>query len=92
MLHACRQDRSFNLQFLKEEFDIGPEQIEALYQFAKFQFDCGNYSMASELLQVRRPVWFGGRGWSCRKGSGGGGSAAAGAAAAVASALRCIGR
>lgn len=49
-----RQDRAFNLQFLKEEFDIGPEQIEALYQFAKFQFDCGNYSMASELLQVRR--------------------------------------
>lgn len=50
---CCRQDRSFNLQFLKEEFDIGAEQIEALYQFAKFQFDCGNYSMASELLQVR---------------------------------------
>lgn len=48
-----RQDRSFNLQFLKEEFDIGPEQIEALYQYAKFQFDCGNYSTASELLQVR---------------------------------------
>lgn len=49
---TCRQDRSFNLQFLKEEFDIGNEQIEALYQYAKFQFDCGNYSMASELLQV----------------------------------------
>lgn len=49
---TCRQDRSFNLQFLKEEFDIGTEQIEALYQYAKFQFDCGNYSMASELLQV----------------------------------------
>jgi translation initiation factor 3 subunit E len=49
-----RQDRAFNLHFLKEEFDIGPEQIDALYQFAKFQFDCGNYSSASELLQVRR--------------------------------------
>jgi len=47
-----RQDRAFNLHFLKEEFDIGPEQIDALFQFAKFQFDCGNYSSASELLQV----------------------------------------
>jgi hypothetical protein len=52
-ISACRQDRTFNVQFLKEEFDLGPEQIEALYQFAKFQFDCGNYSTASELLQVR---------------------------------------
>lgn len=52
LVHAHRQDRAFNLHFLKEEFDIGPEQIDALYQFAKFQFDCGNYSSASELLQV----------------------------------------
>jgi len=51
-----RQDRSFNLQFLKEEFLIGPEQIEALYQFAKFQFDCGNYSTAAELLQAYKPL------------------------------------
>lgn len=50
--NAHRQDRAFNLHFLKEEFDIGPEQIDALFQFAKFQFDCGNYSSASELLQV----------------------------------------
>jgi translation initiation factor 3 subunit E len=51
-----RQDRSFNLQFLKEEFQIGPEQIEALYQFAKFQFDCGNYSTAADLLQAYKPL------------------------------------
>jgi hypothetical protein len=48
-----RQDRAFNTHFLKEEFDIGPEQIDALFQYARFQFDCGNYSSASELLQVR---------------------------------------
>ncbi len=53
LLIGHRQDRSFNLAFLKEEANIGPEQIEALYQYAKFQFDCGNYSMASELLSVR---------------------------------------
>jgi hypothetical protein len=27
--------------------------VEALYQYAKFQFDCGIYSSASELLTVR---------------------------------------
>ena len=49
-----RQDKSFNLQFLQEEFDIGADQVEALYQYAKFQFDCGNYSLAAELLQSYR--------------------------------------
>jgi hypothetical protein len=82
--HACRQDRTFNVQFLKEEFDLGPEQIEALYQFAKFQFDCGNYSTASELLQVcsaalAQRQWHSGRG----RGSSHGAVGAVAAAAAV---------
>ncbi len=51
-----RQDKAFNLQFLQEEFNLGPDQVEALYQFAKFQFDCGNYSMAAELLQPYRSL------------------------------------
>ncbi|ONL98881.1 Eukaryotic translation initiation factor 3 subunit E [Zea mays] len=29
---------------------IGPDQIEALYQYAKFQFECGNYSGAANYL------------------------------------------
>jgi len=29
---------------------IGPDQIEALYQYAKFQFECGNYSAAADFL------------------------------------------
>jgi hypothetical protein len=29
---------------------IGSEQIEALYQYAEFQFECGNYSGASDYL------------------------------------------
>jgi translation initiation factor 3 subunit E len=56
VIRNFRQDRAFNLHFLKEEFDIGPEQIDALFQFAKFQFDCGNYSSASELLQAYKPL------------------------------------
>lgn len=49
-----RKDKSFNIQFLQEDHDIGPANIEALYQYSKFQFDCGNYSLASELLQSYR--------------------------------------
>jgi translation initiation factor 3 subunit E len=51
-----RQDRSFNIQFLQEDHQIGSEHIEALYQFARFQFDCGNYSHASEMLQSYRTL------------------------------------
>lgn len=56
VIRNFRQDRAFNLQLLKEEFDIGAEQVDALYQYAKFQFDCGNYSSAAELLQAYRPL------------------------------------
>lgn len=35
---------------------IGPEQIEALYQFAKFQFECGNYSGAADFLYQYRAL------------------------------------
>ncbi len=43
-------------QFLQEDFQIGPDQVEALYQYAKFQFDCGNYSVAAELLPPYRTL------------------------------------
>lgn len=35
---------------------IGPEQIEALYQYAKFQFECGNYSGAADYLYQYRAL------------------------------------
>ena len=45
-----RQDKAYNLQLLQQQFQIGPPQIEALYFYAKFQFDCGSYSDAAETL------------------------------------------
>ena len=45
-----RQDKAYNTQLLQENFQIGAPQIEALYFFAKFQFDCGSYSEAAETL------------------------------------------
>jgi hypothetical protein len=47
--------KTFNL-VLTLDFggQIGSEQIEALYQYAKFQFECGNYSGAFDYLYQYR--------------------------------------
>lgn len=41
---------------LNDRFQIGPDQIEALYQYAKFQFECGNYSAAADFLYQYRAL------------------------------------
>ncbi|GKV27642.1 hypothetical protein SLEP1_g36786 [Rubroshorea leprosula] len=49
-VQELRADKNYNLQMLNERYQIGPDQIEALYQYAKFQFECGNYSGAADYL------------------------------------------
>ncbi|KAH7557266.1 hypothetical protein JRO89_XS11G0091500 [Xanthoceras sorbifolium] len=49
-VQELRADRQYNLQMLNDRYQIGPDQIEALYQYAKFQFECGNYSGAADYL------------------------------------------
>lgn len=49
-VQELRGDKKYNLQMLKERYQIGPDQIEALNQYAKFQFECGNYSGAADYL------------------------------------------
>ena len=41
---------------IMQEFSIGPKQIDALYHYAKFQFECGNYSAAAEFLYHYRTL------------------------------------
>ncbi|KAL8142955.1 hypothetical protein V2J09_015987 [Rumex salicifolius] len=55
-VQELRQEKQYNLQMLQERFQIGPEQIEALYQYAKFQFECGNYSGAADYLYQYRAL------------------------------------
>ncbi|KAK9154791.1 hypothetical protein Sjap_002271 [Stephania japonica] len=50
LIIELRSDKQYNLQMLHDRYQIGPEQIEALYQYAKFQFECGNYSGAADFL------------------------------------------
>ncbi|XP_072994661.1 eukaryotic translation initiation factor 3 subunit E [Typha latifolia] len=54
LVDELRADRQYNIQMLSERFQIGAEQIEALYQYAKFQFECGNYSAAADYLYQYR--------------------------------------
>lgn len=56
LVQELRSDKQHNLQMLSERFQIGANQIEALYQYAKFQFDCGNYSGASDYLYQYRTL------------------------------------
>lgn len=55
-VQELRGDKQYNLQMLNERYQIGPEQIEALYQYAKFQFECGNYSGAADYLYQYRAL------------------------------------
>jgi len=50
LVKQLRNDKTFTPQFLEENYQVTPESIESLYTYAKFQFDCGNYSGASEYL------------------------------------------
>nr|GEU66651.1 eukaryotic translation initiation factor 3 subunit E [Tanacetum cinerariifolium] len=55
-VQELRADKQYNLQMLNDLYQIGPEQIEALYQYAKFQFECGNYSGAADYLYQYRAL------------------------------------
>eukprot|EP01135_Chromosphaera_perkinsii_P006531 Nk52_evm3s539 gene=Nk52_evmTU3s539 len=51
VLKQLRQDKLYNLQFLQQHYEnFKPEMLDTLFDYAKFQFDCGNYSGAAEYL------------------------------------------
>ncbi|KAL6639557.1 hypothetical protein ACP70R_023287 [Stipagrostis hirtigluma subsp. patula] len=56
LVRELRPDRQYNVHMLQGRFQIGPDQIEALYQYAKFQFECGNYSGAADYLSQYRAL------------------------------------
>jgi len=50
LVKQLRADKLFTASYLEENYEVTAESIDALYKFAKFQFDCGNYSGAAEYL------------------------------------------
>ncbi|KAI9777683.1 MAG: eukaryotic translation initiation factor 3 subunit E [Geoglossum umbratile] len=47
---SLRSDKLANLQFLKEQHGVTIEMVNSLYDFGRFQYSCGSYQSASELL------------------------------------------
>ncbi|KAF2121820.1 eukaryotic translation initiation factor-like protein 3 subunit E [Lophiotrema nucula] len=45
-----RSDKVQNLQYLKENHGVTVEMVDQLYDFGQFQYSCGDYGHASELL------------------------------------------
>jgi translation initiation factor 3 subunit E len=39
---------------ITQQFDLEPDAIDSLFAYAKFQYQCGNYAMAGELLKHYR--------------------------------------
>jgi translation initiation factor 3 subunit E len=56
LVKQLRTDKAFNINFLKENHGIGEEDIDALFHYAKFQFECGNYAAAAEFLYHYRSL------------------------------------
>lgn len=56
LVAKLKQDKLFNLQFLRDEFGVGTEQIDALFHLAKFQFECGDYRGSADHLHNFRSL------------------------------------
>ncbi|KAJ3703762.1 hypothetical protein LUZ61_007467 [Rhynchospora tenuis] len=56
LVQEMRSDKQYNIQMLNERYQIGVDQIEAMYQYAKFQFECGNYSDAAVYIYQYRAL------------------------------------
>jgi len=50
LVKQLRTDKLFIPTHLEENYGVTQSAIDALYRFAKFQFECGNYSGAAEYL------------------------------------------
>ncbi|KAI9818003.1 MAG: eukaryotic translation initiation factor 3 subunit E [Phylliscum demangeonii] len=50
VVNSLRSDKLANLQYLKEHHAVTIEMVNILYDFGRFQYSCGSYENASELL------------------------------------------
>ncbi|KAJ1918421.1 eukaryotic translation initiation factor 3 subunit E [Tieghemiomyces parasiticus] len=50
VIGSLRQDKYHNMQFLKDNYNFTDEMIETLYHYGKFQYDCGQYGISSDML------------------------------------------
>jgi len=53
-INLLKEQKLFTAQYLLDNYNIKPETIEALYRYAKFQYDCGSYGKISDSLTSYR--------------------------------------
>jgi len=56
LLSKLKAEKVFTPQHLAENYQVTPEQIDSLCKYAKFQFECGNYSATADYLSVFRAL------------------------------------
>jgi len=56
LVKQLRAEKNFTAQYLEEHHGITANHIDALYRYAKFQFECGNYSGAADYLSHFRSL------------------------------------
>ena len=54
LMDALKKDGNFNAEFLRTNHGVEADNIEALYYWAKFRFECGNYEQALNYLEAYR--------------------------------------
>ena len=54
MADALIREKLFDMVYLSEEYEITQDHLKGFYEFARFQFGCGNYSKAADYLAYFR--------------------------------------
>lgn len=50
VINNLRADKVSNMNYLKETHGVTQQMVDSLYSFGQFQYNCGDYSSAAELL------------------------------------------
>lgn len=50
VIAALKQDKQHNRQFLEKEYGFTSEMAQDLFKYGRFQYSCGNYGGAGEIL------------------------------------------
>jgi len=53
-VEELRKNKSFNMEYLQDEYGITDANLDALYRYAKLNFDCGRYIPTAEQLNYFR--------------------------------------
>ncbi|KAJ1634584.1 eIF3 subunit 6 N terminal domain-containing protein [Pavlovales sp. CCMP2436] len=51
LVEHLRAEKNLTMAYLTEKHSLAPDALGALYDWARFQFECGNYGGAAECLQ-----------------------------------------